>query len=298
VTLTVTDSGGQTSAPVSRSVTVYAPPQAGFTIAGNGALEGSPLSFNAGPASSPGTGGPIVRYAWTFSDGTTASGLTTSHVFPRPGSYPVTLTVTNAVGLSNSVTEYVTIGDEAPLAAPRLLTRTPLVGSTVAFDGTSSHDSDGRIVAWAWTFGDGATASGARPTHRYRWAGPFTVTLTVVGSDGERASQTMRITVLVPGRVTRVQARQATGGPTLIISVNGPGRLSVGGRKVRVHGPGSTRWQVRLSAAQLRALAAHRTIQLRTAIAFTPDVGTPSRRTYTMSLRRPVHARRYTVQLR
>ena len=130
VTLTVTDSTGQTSAPVSHQVTVFASPQALFAIAGNGSPETSAVGFNASASGDAGAGGPIVSYAWTFGDGTSITGMTVVHAFPRAGSYPVTLTVTNAVGLADSVTEFVTIGDEPPTAMASVLSSHPVSGQS------------------------------------------------------------------------------------------------------------------------------------------------------------------------
>lgn len=221
-----------------------------------------------------------------------------SHGFAHPGSYSVTLTVTDAVGLSTAITQWVTIGDEVPVAAAQLVTHTPLVGTATAFASAGSQDSDGHIVSYSWDFNDGTYGSGAHPTHTYKAAGHYTVVLTVVGSGGEHGSAHLSISVLVPGRITRVQARAGNAGPTVIVSVNRPGRLRVGRHTVNVHTAGPTSVQLRLSSSQQRALAASKTVRIQTPIAFAPDAGPPSRRTYTLSLHRPSKSHRYRVQLR
>jgi PKD repeat protein len=71
---------------------------------------------------------------------------------------------------------------------------------TCNFDGTGSTD-DGTIVSYAWSFGDGATATGATTSHTYGAAGNYTVTLTVtddVGLTGA-ASQTVTVSTGIPG---------------------------------------------------------------------------------------------------
>lgn len=55
-------------------------------------------------------------------------------------------------------------------------------GTSIAFDGSGSSDPDGDPVTYAWDFGDGATGTGASPTHAYADEGSYPVTLTV--SDG------------------------------------------------------------------------------------------------------------------
>src|SRR5439155_1492169 len=52
-------------------------------------------------------------------------------------------------------------------------------GTAVTFDGSASSDPDGDALTYAWDFGDGATGSGAKPTHSYADNGPYSVTRTV-----------------------------------------------------------------------------------------------------------------------
>ena len=297
VTLIVTDSTGQTSPAVSHQLTVYASPQAAFAIAGNGAAETRPVGFNAGASGDAGAGGPIASYAWTFGDGTTATGMTVAHAFQRLGSYPVTLTVTNAVGLADSVTEFVTIGDEAPTPIASVLSSHPVSGQQLGFDGSTSFDRDGRIVSYDWSFGDGTGSGSGRPSHKFDSPGHYTVTLTVTGSDGERATAIVLVLVYAPAHITRVQVGQGAGGPALVVNVNGPGRLRMGNHSILMRTRGTTRMRLRLSAAQVHALAAHRTVRLRTTINFTPLVGAPSHQTVTVGMRKPKNSPHYTVRL-
>jgi hypothetical protein len=46
-------------------------------------------------------------------------------------------------------------------------------------------DSQGKITAWKWTFGDGATSTEQNPTHAYQKGGDFTVVLEVEGPEGK-----------------------------------------------------------------------------------------------------------------
>lgn len=65
----------------------------------------------------------------------------------------------------------------------------PKEHETVLFDGSLSAD-DGQIVSYVWNFGDGATAIGVRPTHRFDLAGTYNVVLTVTDDKGQSASST------------------------------------------------------------------------------------------------------------
>jgi microbial collagenase len=59
-----------------------------------------------------------------------------------------------------------------------------------------SHDPGEAGIAWrAWDFGDGSTAVGSSPVHRYTSAGRYAVTLTLATFDGRVGSVTREIEV-------------------------------------------------------------------------------------------------------
>src|SRR5690606_41287846 len=75
---------------------------------------------------------------------------------------------------------------------------TSVTGLTVTVDARASTDPDGTIASYAWTFGDGATASGATASRSYATAGTYTVTLRVTDDDGATATTTRQVTVAAP----------------------------------------------------------------------------------------------------
>jgi len=64
-----------------------------------------------------------------------------------------------------------------------------------SFDATGSKDIDGTIASYAWTFGDGTTGTGVKPTHTYATGGTYNVTLTVTDNSGATGTVTNPITV-------------------------------------------------------------------------------------------------------
>lgn len=63
----------------------------------------------------------------------------------------------------------------------------------------ASTDSDGSVVAWTWTFGDGTASSTTRsPSHTFTAAGTYAVTLTAQDDKGVSASVSQLVTVSAP----------------------------------------------------------------------------------------------------
>jgi DNA/RNA endonuclease G (NUC1) len=68
-------------------------------------------------------------------------------------------------------------------------------GAAVAMSAAGSRDPDGDALTYAWSFGDGATASGVTASHTYAQDGTYTVTLVVTDSRGLAATVTTTATV-------------------------------------------------------------------------------------------------------
>lgn len=158
------------------------------------ATTGVMVTFDGSGSSDP--DGTIASYAWNFGNGSTGSGVNAGTTYTNPGSYTVTLTVTDNGGAtgSDSATVTVDVGRQPPVAdagGPYDGT----AGVAITLDGSGSTDPDGSIVTYDWNFGNGESGSGAMPVVTYVTAGNYTVSLTVTDNDGltDIATATVRI---------------------------------------------------------------------------------------------------------
>jgi CSLREA domain-containing protein len=81
--------------------------------------------------------------------------------------------------------------------------------TTALFAGSAVDPAGDAIAAWAWDFGDGATASGADTAHVYAAAGTYVVTLRVTDTAGVAGAATHAVVVVTapdvpPAAVIRV----------------------------------------------------------------------------------------------
>ena len=127
------------------------------------------------------TDGTIASYAWTFGDGGTATGASPTHLYGAAGTYPVTLTVTDDDGTTDTATAQVTVLAPPPNVLPSAVLAATADGLAVSVDSTGSGDADGHIVTYTWDFGDGSSETGATAAHVYAADGTYTVRL-----DGDR----------------------------------------------------------------------------------------------------------------
>jgi PKD repeat protein len=83
------------------------PPTAAMAPPGEPAIAGTPVHFNGESSSAP--DGSISGYDWSFGDGDSAEGAAPTHTYTAPGTYSVTLTVTDNLGLTERVTRSVVV---------------------------------------------------------------------------------------------------------------------------------------------------------------------------------------------
>lgn len=217
VSLIITDDSGLSNAvtTVTRTVNVIDPenqPPVPDIGAVPQALVGAPVVFDG--SGSADTDGSILFYRWEFGDGTGSDRVVTNHVYHKPGTYQVTLEVTDNSGKNNetATAEFDIVIAHADNVSPRVSVgtdRAVFVDELIEFDATGTVDVDGNLISIEWDFGDGARASGFKVPHSYREPGTYQVNVLVSDDSGRRGSiATASFTVTVthgPNRAPEVE---------------------------------------------------------------------------------------------
>ena len=197
ITLTVSDNDNATGTD---TVTIIVneptnkPPTASIIPDKNTGTAPLTVSFTGSGTDSDGT---VVSYYWSFGDNSTSTDKDPTHTFENAGTYSITLTVSdndNATG-----TDTVTIIVNEPTNKPPTASIIPDKNTgtaplTVSFTG-SGTDSDGTVVSYYWSFGDGSTSTKQNPTYTFLNAGTYSVTLTVTDNKGATGIKKITITV-------------------------------------------------------------------------------------------------------
>jgi PKD repeat protein len=199
VTLTATDSAGNTGSSASQTVTVQTqnhPPTCTLQVSpdhGN-----APLPVTAsGNCTDPQNQAMTTVLNW--GDGTTTNSTSGTHTFTTPGNFMVVLTATDSGGLSGSASHNVTVSQTQNLPPTCSLSVSPTGGQvpvTVTVTPNCS-DPENDISSIVVDFGDGFYGSvsvGSTLSHTFTWAGTFQVTVTAsdtAGNTSQPSSQTV-----------------------------------------------------------------------------------------------------------
>ncbi len=166
-TVTITDAAGCT-ATSTVNVTGSSLPSAAFSVSDSVACGMLCVQFTASASG--------LSYAWSFGDGNTSTMQNPKHCFAQPGTYDVTLTITDNYGCTNYKTRKAII-TVYPLpvadfsAAPQ---PTTIIDPVIHFTDLSVG-----AVSWLWSFGEGASSTLQNPVHVYKDTGCYKVLLIV-----------------------------------------------------------------------------------------------------------------------
>jgi len=127
--------------------------------------------------------GSIVSVAWDFGDGSTGSGITTSHQYTNVGTYLVCATVTDDDANPTICCSNVEVSNALPGCTFTYVPADPVCTDTIDFT-AEAIDPDGTVIGYAWDFGDGETAQGQAVSHQYAVGADFHVVCTVTDNDG------------------------------------------------------------------------------------------------------------------
>ncbi len=153
------------------------------------------IHFDASASYDP--DGTIVSYSWDFGDRSSGTGVSEWHRYTAPGTYTVTLTVTDDDGATDTEVRTVQVGptNQPPVASFTVSPPSPGIGEWVRFDASASYDSDGSITSYSWDFGDRTSGTGVSEWHRYTAPGTYTVTLTVTDDEGATDTEVRAVQV-------------------------------------------------------------------------------------------------------
>lgn len=182
ISLTVTGSGGTDTEIKNGFITVFSPPTPDITPSQT--IGCFPFTVDFTDISIPGDA-PVATWSWDFGDGGASTDQNPSHTYTTPGTFDITLLLTDANGCASnmSFSDMIESNDNTPTAE---FTGDPLVSclppSDVDFTNTSFGGTGN--LTYNWDFGDGNTSTNPTPSNTYNAAGLFDVSLTVTDELG------------------------------------------------------------------------------------------------------------------
>ena len=146
-----------------------------------------------------------VSTSWNFGDGTTATGLSPSHIYSSPGTYTVTQQA-NFGSCIGSITKKITVVNR-PGAA---FTASPSGVCQLPFTVNFTNHSSGADT-YQWQFGDSKTSTDKNASHAYTTGGFFNVMLIATGSNCSDTSVINNAVTLGPPIIDSIQNLIAAG---------------------------------------------------------------------------------------
>jgi PKD repeat protein len=161
-------------------------------------------------------------YHWDFGDGQQSDRENVYHTYENPGTYIITVTVTDSTGQTASgslspliVTPPPTNDTGGGVTPEPLRAQLNLDSTDIPFTHRFEANADGGTPPYTyhWDFGDGQDANVQNTRHTYNNPGTYTATLTVTDSTGQTASDSTEVIVSPePPTIGEPTATNETGG--------------------------------------------------------------------------------------
>ncbi|MEM3042136.1 MAG: carboxypeptidase regulatory-like domain-containing protein [Thermoplasmata archaeon] len=202
VTLTVTDTGGLTNTTyLTVTIDGEAPTARIQCLPENATVveDSEPLELNASASID---NVEIVRYHWDFGDYRSGEGVLINHTYTQPGTYNITLNVTDKAGNFNVTILRVTVLDNTTPTARFIMNVTTSPARLPVEFNASTADDNVAIIWYVWDFGDNSSKVEGNESvamvvnHTYEKEGIYTVTLNV--SDGKFWNETTQTITITP----------------------------------------------------------------------------------------------------
>lgn len=130
----------------------------------------------------PGNDSLMLTHEWTFSDGTTVTGVRVIHCFPGAGPHWAKLNIiderTDTTFYSQSSLGFELIEHEQPFITSE---KTGVVDTPMLFSGVDSNLPGFVVEQYIWEFGDGRFSEGPMVEHLYEKSGSYSVRLGLKG---------------------------------------------------------------------------------------------------------------------
>ena len=192
VVLTATNAGGSGTSTKTAYIKVNPPaPVANFSANQTSVSQGATINYTDLSTNLP------TLWNWQFQGGTPSSSTVKnpSVTYNLPGSYTVTLTVTNGGGSGTLCrVNYITVNSAVPVADFSSDKTTLFAGGTVSFTDLSTNGP----TSWSWIFSGGSpgTSNQKNPVVTYNYSGVYDVILIATNTSGSgTVTKTSYITV-------------------------------------------------------------------------------------------------------
>jgi PKD repeat protein len=125
-----------------------------------------------------------ISYSWDFGNGTVSNNTNPHNIFHSPGVYPISLTVSDSFGCSDTFVHPDSLVIPGPIINFSLLHYEACDSLEVEIINNSTN-----ITTYIWDFGDGVNTNEINPQYTYSQVGTYQLSLTAIDSMGCIISQ-------------------------------------------------------------------------------------------------------------